>query len=290
MNAPDHSAATTAEQVLQLGPEGHLLGIWTPAQGAPRPLAVLMLNAGVIHRIGAHRTSVTLSRALAARGVGCARFDMSGVGDSRAPKGASDFRAQAIQDIRTVMDALERQQGIHDFALVGICSGAARSQSAALLDPRVRGIFLIDGWVYPTWKGRWHFARRMRAAYGWSVFGQRLIRFVRGRLKPVEGPPVPDPTMVDEGPQVDRAQFASEMRELTARDVQVALLFTGSRLQHYAYEGQLRDTFAGEPWLSRVACLFDADIDHTLTLRASQDTLREYVLGWVDTVLARLPR
>ena len=274
------------EQVLQLGPQRHLVGVWTPAQGPARPLAVLMLNAGVIYRIGAHRTSVKLARHLAAQGFGCARFDLSGVGDSRAPRGAADFRTQAVHDIRTVMDAIEARQGPSQFALVGICSGAANAQAAALVDERVRGVFLIDGFVYPSWKGRLHFLWRMRRAYGWAGFARRLLQHAGSKLR-ARSQPVPEASLADDGPHRTREQYVQDMRELVRRRVQVTLLFTGSILEHYGYAGQLRDSFAGESWLDEVQCLFEPDIDHTVTLRAAQLALLERVSAWLHQVLTR---
>ncbi|MCE2660483.1 MAG: alpha/beta fold hydrolase [Rubrivivax sp.] len=108
-----------------------------------------MLNAGVIHRVGAHRLHVKLARSLAAMGYGSVRFDFSGLGDSTLPPDAQDFRSQAQRDVHTVLEALVQQTQVERFALLGICSGAAYAQAAALADPRVKGVFLVDGFIYP---------------------------------------------------------------------------------------------------------------------------------------------
>lgn len=275
------------EHAFQIGPGRHLLGIWTPPVAARQRLGVLMLNAGVIHRIGAHRIHVKLARHLAAKGFGCARFDFSGVGDSRPPPDAVDFRAQAVRDVRCVMDAIQRDQGIDRFALVGICSGAANAQAAALADERVRGVFLIDGYVYPTRKGHAHFARRMLQAYGAGGFASRLARFAQGRLQaPREAVAVP----ADEGPTRSRQEFDADMTALSVRGVHVALLFTGSYLEHFGYARQLHDSFAGATWLDHVEVLFEPDLDHTITLQASQRRLIELVDPWTQRVAGqRLP-
>lgn len=276
------------ESVFQLGPEQNLVGVWTDPAGAARPLAVLMLNAGVIYRIGAHRTSVKLARHLASAGFRCARFDLCGVGDSRAPRGASDFRTQAVRDIRAVMDGFEARHGPHAFALVGICSGAAHAQATALVDARVRGVFLIDGFVYPTLKGRLHFLHRMRLAYGWRGFAGRFLRHGWTRLR-TRGEAA-DEGLADTGPQRSREEYAQDMRALMQRQVQVAVLFTGSYLEVYGYARQLPDSFAGEPWLNHVQCLFEPGVDHTLTLRASQQVLLTRVAEWVEAVAATVAR
>jgi alpha-beta hydrolase superfamily lysophospholipase len=276
------------ESVFQLGPEQNLVGVWSDPTGAARPLAVLMLNAGVIYRIGAHRTSVKLARHLAAVGFRCARFDLCGVGDSRAPRGASDFRTQAVLDIQAVMDGFEARHGPHAFALVGICSGAAHAQATALGDSRVRGVFLIDGFVYPTVKGRLHFLRRMQLVYGWRAFAARFLRHGWTRLR-ARGQ-TPDEGLAEAGPQRTRDEYAQDMRTLMQRQVRVAVLFTGSYLEVYGYARQLQDSFAGEPWVDRVECLFEPEIDHTLTLKAGQQVLLSRVAPWVEAVAAAVAR
>jgi pimeloyl-ACP methyl ester carboxylesterase len=275
------------ERALQLGPQGNLVGIWTPPEGSAHPVAVLLLNAGVIHRVGAHRTSVKLARRLAGAGYGCLRFDLGGVGDSRAARGAVDFRQQAVLDIVAAMDAIEAGQGVRSFALVGICSGAVHAQSAALADERVRGIFLIDGHMYPTWRGRAHFAGRMIRAYGLAGFGQRLLRHLRARLGRMRvAAPAPDD---DGGLSRSPQDYARDMRTLTRRGVQVTLMVTGSSLEVFAYPGQLQHTFRGQPWLESVRCLFEPDVDHTLTLRSSQRLLAERVSHWLGGVAPGAP-
>lgn len=268
------------EQALQLGPQGHLVAIWTPPEGRPRPVAVLLLNAGVIHRVGAHRTSVKLARRLAGDGYGCLRFDFGGVGDSRVERGAADFRTQAVREIGVVLDAIQAEHGIGAFALVGICSGAAHAQAAALADSRIRGVFLIDGYMHPSWRGRAHFAGRMLRAYGWAGAAGRVARHVGERVhRGVAGrAPAAD------GLQRSRAEFAADMQQLVGRGVQVALMFTGSVLEVFAYPQQLRHGFPGQPWVDRVRCLFEPGVDHTLTLRASQQLLIERVRAWLADV------
>ena len=46
---------------------------------------VVLLNAGIIHRIGPNRLYVQLARRLASRGHAVLRFDLAGIGDSEPP-------------------------------------------------------------------------------------------------------------------------------------------------------------------------------------------------------------
>ena len=96
---------------LVFGADRHLVGILTlPSQGDPRPIAFLLINAGVIHRVGPHRINVKLARHLAGLGFASLRFDLSGQGDSRnaLSAGTIGHAQQSIADLRAAMDHLTR--------------------------------------------------------------------------------------------------------------------------------------------------------------------------------------
>ena len=46
------------EVALTLGPDQNLIGVLSVPGDKPRPVGMILLNAGVVHRIGPHRTSV----------------------------------------------------------------------------------------------------------------------------------------------------------------------------------------------------------------------------------------
>ena len=280
--------ALAGEDVLQLGDQQHLLAIWTPPKEPLKPLLVtIFINAGVIHRVGPHRLHVKLARALADSGVGCLRFDLSGVGDSRAPLDAADFRAQALRDIRLVMDAVQARTGCAAFALVGLCSGAAHAQAAALADHRVKGVFLIDGYMYATWIGGFHFLRRMLAAYGPQQTVVRLIRNLSARFLTVGRA---EPGASAAPPEIKRSakEFAADMQTLVARNVDVCLLFTGSVLEVFAHPDHLLHGFGHAAWVTQVRCLFEPDVDHTLTLHRSQAVLSRHLQTWSTELQSKL--
>ena len=282
-----------AEQVYQWGEQQHLLAIWTPPAAPARETVVVMLNAGVIHRIGAHRLYVKLARELSERGYGCLRFDFSGLGDSLVPSNATDFKHQALCDIRLVMDSLSKEKAASRFALLGICSGAAHAQAAAVADQRVAGVFLVDGFMYPSWRGRWHFVRRMALAYGLKGFVQRLVRqcLKLARRQPARALADDRPmTEDDRTPTRSASDFSRDMEQLAGRGVVISLLYTGSVLETFGHAQQLHDVFAPSAWLGHVQCHFEPSVDHTLTLQASQAMLRSRVAQWLDSIRpARAP-
>ena len=73
-----------SERPVMIGADRNLMGIVCEPDGpwpASRP-AMIMLNAGLIHRVGPNRLHVRLARELAARGFLSLRLDLSGRGDS----------------------------------------------------------------------------------------------------------------------------------------------------------------------------------------------------------------
>src|SRR5690606_19688858 len=88
-----------------------------------RPL-VLVLNSGIIHRVGANRMSVALARRLAADGHDVVRFDLSGIGDSESRVDGLPPLDAGLADIREVIDSLEAARQARRFVLAGLCSGA----------------------------------------------------------------------------------------------------------------------------------------------------------------------
>jgi alpha-beta hydrolase superfamily lysophospholipase len=122
-----------------------LVGVITdPAAARKDALGVILLNAGVIHRVGPSRLYVHLARALASIGCVAARFDHSGIGDSPTRRDDASFDESSIQEARAAMDALHDSRGIDRFVLIGLCSGAVTAFDGAGVDRRVAGVVMIN--------------------------------------------------------------------------------------------------------------------------------------------------
>lgn len=285
--ANDLKMSEHTERIFHWGSEGQIVAIWTPPATPAKTTVLVLLNAGVIHHIGAHRLHVKLARALAGLGYGSLRFDFSGSGDSGLPAGVFNFQQQAQRDLQDVLQGLASELNVDRFALLGICSGAAHAQASAVGDARVKGVFLVDGFMYPSWRGRWAFARRMAQTYGHATFFKRLARLALKRLRRSFDARAERQALFVEDSTPTRSvhDFAADMQVLSDRDVGVTLMFTGSVLEHFGHARQLRDVFPGQAWLEHVRCIFEPSVDHTLTLRAAQMQLLEHVVHW----LASLP-
>lgn len=134
------------EHPFRFGPDGRLFGVLCRPLGAAAREPALFVNAGRDYHIGWARASVIQARALAARGVASLRFDVSGVGDSPpATDGPEEilYSQAQIDDVRIAIDALE-EHGFATPVLIGRCSGAYAAFNAAVQDPRVRRLVIVN--------------------------------------------------------------------------------------------------------------------------------------------------
>lgn len=138
------------EQAVLFGKTKSLVGIVTnpPKLTGESPLpAVILLNPGIVHRVGPGRIYVKIARALAALGFTVLRFDFSGIGDSAVRLDNLRFEKSAVREAQDAMDFLKSAKGIERFIFLGGCSGAFVSLDAAHCDSRVIGAILIN---YPV--------------------------------------------------------------------------------------------------------------------------------------------
>ena len=135
------------ETVIRFGPANTLVGIVTRPNGGlantDRP-AIILLNAGLLHRVGPNRIYVQMARALAQAGFTVLRFDFSGMGDSRPREDHLPYIQSAPAEARDAMDWLTEHKGQHQFVLMGHCAGAGFSYLLAAQDERVAGAAIIN--------------------------------------------------------------------------------------------------------------------------------------------------
>ena len=136
------------EKVLLFGTDESLAGIMTepvPTGDNHNRPAIILLNAGLLHRIGPNRLYVTIARRMAAAGFLVFRFDLSGIGDSVARSDSLPFVQSSISETKEAMDYLSSVKGTNKFILIGICSGADLAFRAACRNPCVVGVIGING-------------------------------------------------------------------------------------------------------------------------------------------------
>ncbi len=256
------------ERVVSIGKANPLIGILsqpeTSAISNPS-VAVILLNSGVIHRVGSCRLSVTLARAIVEKaGLVTLRFDFSGIGDSEARRSTLTAAESAVDEVLEVMDYLTREKQIKQFILYGLCSGAYASYRTAVKDSRVIGIAQIDGYCYLSWKSYWHhYLPRIFALARWASVFKR----VAGLKKTVSGAAVSGveqrffevPQFPDFPP---KAEVEAGLAQLAKRGLKLFSVFC--RSDHYNYEGQFRDCFSEADFGSNHKLVYLTQASHIL--------------------------
>jgi hypothetical protein len=272
------------ERPLLYGDQSSLLGILSePAGGVPpgAPL-VMMLNAGLIHRVGPNRLHVLLARRLAAAGIAGFRVDLSGRGDSDVRRDGLSFLESGTAEVRAAMDRLEQLYGVRQFVLFGICSGADTAGQVGCIDPRVVGLVAIEGAAYPTRRSiRRYYLRRL-------VRAETVMNTIRGRnaigrwLRGARPASRAEEQMVAAGPAGASAVggVAAALQMLVDRGVEILTVYTGSSAV-YNYAGQVREAFPGVRFGDRLREAYYPSADHTFTRLTQQARLIEAVTEWM---------
>jgi alpha-beta hydrolase superfamily lysophospholipase len=143
------------ERPVFFGADALLFGIVTqPPASEIRRRAVILLNAGADHHIGASRLYVSMARRWAQHGYVVLRMDLGGVGDSGTRPGHADddvFPQEAVDDIRAAIEFLRGSYGVRDVTLAGLCSGAYHALRAAVAGLPVNRILMVNPQNY-FWK------------------------------------------------------------------------------------------------------------------------------------------
>jgi len=262
--------------------DGRLFGVLSePRQKGDRP-CLLILNAGLIYRVGPARLSVELARAAEEAGFASFRFDISGFGDSEPRSVPLGPVESAVADAKAAMDHLGRQFGYRRFVVAGLCSGATQSHHVAVADDRVVGAVLVDGCVFPTLRSR---LAELGERLGSPVRLTRLV--VRKAWRSVRRLSQPRPAVLAAGgagemfPWPSLAQVASDLALLRDRGVALLYVFSGEWAR-YRYVGQMADTFRDVAYGPRLVERQNGRAEHLHLDHAARQELLGTVRGWLQ--------
>lgn len=276
--------AVVKERVAWFGDEQNLVAIISdPPVPGPVP-SILILNAGVLHRVGPHRLHVHLARSLAALGHRVARLDLSGIGDSRSLPGRMTFRESSVADIRATLDSLAGEGDGTEFILFGICSGADNALAAAGVDVRIRGLVLVDPPAYATPRSRLrHALGRLGGTRGWFHIPLRLGLSVWRRITKVFK--ARSSARTGEAHSNGRElppmeEYRRQLNALVQRDMRILAIYSGVLGDRYNHEDQLFEAF---PELrGKIDCAYFPDANHTFTELSAQAALQARVVRWCN--------
>ena len=281
------AASIVRDEVLRIGPEGQLVGIVShPPGGTPHAAAapaVIVLNAGVLHRVGPHRLHVALTRRLAERGLPGMRLDLGGIGDSVASSDAATFRESAVADTRAAMTGLGDALGARRFVVFGVCAGADNALATALVDDRVAGVVLVDAAVYATPRSLLRELRRRLAERGgipdavrWGA-GRARRRLLAELARLRRGAGAAPPAEGRENPPIET--FRAQLASLADRGVRVLSIYAGMHGENYNDADQIFESF---PELrGRVDRAYFPEANHTFTQLDDQAALIDATVQWI---------
>ncbi len=273
------------ERILRFGERQSSIGILTEPAGAPDGLpAFLLLNAGIVHRVGPNRLSVGLARTLAQAGFLAVRFDLSGLGDSEVRHDALPYHRSRVADTVAVMDYLSAHHGTKRFVLLGLCSGADHAFRVAHADKRIVGAVMIDGYRYSTFKYYFdcYLLRLLRWQTWWRVLSGKhpAWKAVRARFansnRSDATSEIVGQFVIDQPP---RKEAEAQMRTLAARNVHFLFVYSmgvGRGVRNGWYRG-----LHGVPEARALVEteLFE-DSTHTFTRLSDQARLSRRVCEW----------
>jgi pimeloyl-ACP methyl ester carboxylesterase len=289
------------EKVLVVGEAPALVGIVTEPEGEldPNRPVLIVLNSGLVPRVGPYRATVKFTRRAAREGFAAVRFDLSGVGDSDARRDNTSFEERWVADTRAVMDHLEKTRGMRRFVIMGLCSGADNAFQTAKRDERVVGVVPIDGYAYktPGYHAR-YYGRRLRDPETVLRFARRAAGKLTSRVlgggraaakseadEVLEAGGDAAPQYVREFPPRD--EIAIDLRTMLARGLKLCVVHSGGMEIYYNHASQFRDAFRDVDFGDALTVHYFADADHTFTELAQQHALQDAVAAWLKKSFPR---
>jgi len=276
------------EKALKFGADTTLIGILSePPRGTPvidQP-AIVMLNAGLLHRVGAARLYVRVARRLATMGFRVIRFDFSGVGDSDARKDSLPFEDSSVLETQEVMNYLERTKDVSQFVIIGLCSGADVGFNTSVVDDRVIGVVQLDPYAYRT------------VGYYLRYYGRRVLefdvwkRFIATRLRHAFEKREVTELAVADGEQLvvnpyardfpPKEEVAVGLKRLVDREVRLLSIFSGGQ-DAYNYEHQYFHSFSDIDFRGLLAVDYLAEADHIFSGLADQQFVLDRSEHWME--------
>jgi pimeloyl-ACP methyl ester carboxylesterase len=259
----------------------HLIGIITePVTGALPAPAVVLLNAGIIHRVGPSRVGVELARGLAAAGYRVLRFDLGGIGDSRAAPGEASLADVVRGDIADAIDFMSGGPASAGVVLFGICSGADNAFNVASEDPRVVGLVLIDPTIHSTrgFRLRRAWARLRSPRSWWNVVSGRSVYL---RLKRRISTETVRPPGYFGLLTLEREHASARARAMSQRGTRFLYVITGGIHSYCNYPGQVSDSLDGSIAEQQLGVEWRPDADHLLRRSVDRQWLVDRMRDWL---------
>lgn len=259
------------EHAYRFGRAKHLIGVTGLPSSAPGQVGILVLNAGLVHRIGPFRLHVEMTRHLNACGYPTLRFDLSTLGDSGASGESQSREEQVRADVADAMALLNEQSGCTRFVLIGLCSGAGNAHLVAHADARVVGAVFLDGHAYRTlgFYAR-HYLPRLLHPASIGRFLKRQLRTAPQAAEPAFNVATPPPS-----------QLRGELTGMLERGLKLCFIYSGAS-GYFNHPRQFRECFgrriSNHPGTT---VSFFMQADHTYILAEDRQRLLDTIGHWL---------
>ena len=284
------------EEVVTFGCSQSLVGILTnPPLPTLRKLSpgIIILGAGLTHRVGPNRLNVKIARVLGQLGYTSLRFDFSGVGDSSVRKDNLPHHKSVILETKEAMDLVHSAKGIQHFILLGICTGATKSLEIAQRDPRVRGLILINSLLGLDRSAGVELADYVGKRKQTQIFGKDKIFKPRAwwkaltgqidykNLKNLLGFRAKNFLFGQKELLPNTERFFASLYQLTQKGIDIQFVISGGNLDKNSFNELLKDKFRNSQYTGKVFSEVVDHSDHTFTSLSGQPQLLQVIQNFV---------
>ena len=270
------------ETVIQFGPDKGLLGILTTPDASARvagaPIAVV-INAGIVHRIGPFGLHVKLARQLAQSGFSTLRLDLSGLGDSLPRTQKLDGQNRAVLDVADALDFLQAEYNTDRFVIMGLCSGAYNAHQVAIKDDRIVGAVFMDGIVFRTVGYFWRHTvgRLLKPRTYRNALKRRKIAKAHAWITEDAGAELAESEFFF-ADDIQQSEITSELQSLKERDVSMLFLYTDG-YDDVCGRGQFREMFGITPD-EQIQVEYFPKSEHTFPVVENRDVTCNRIAKW----------
>ena len=271
------------ETVCSFGPSESMFGVLTTPEDSVRvegaPIA-LILNAGIVHRIGPFRMHVDIARRLAEKGISTLRLDLSGLGGSAPRTGKIEMEERAQMDVSDAMDFLTKQTGVEKFVLLGLCSGAYNAHQVAVRDSRIVGSVFMDGIVFRTvgFFFRYQIGRFFRFRY-WRNMIKRRFLLSGSENSESDGNSLAESEFFTN--DMSKDSVVNDLKELLNRGCELLFLYTDG-YDDICGRSQFKEMYGMSPDNGQLQVEYYPKSKHTFRLVENRKVACERVASWFE--------
>jgi hypothetical protein len=270
--------APVAERPLLMGANG-IFGIIAEPGAGRRRTGVILLNSGILHRVGPSRLYVLLGRRLAELGFVTARIDISGKGDTSRRHNLTSEQS-LLQDYDDVCHVLGSRFGIERLIAIGLCSGADDAFTIASARDNLAGLVFLDGYAARTFRYYVrHYGSRALRIGPWLSLARKVWWRMAGSMGNTATHDY-DLSMAEIRNFPGRTEANLRFAHIAANCERCLCIYTSASQSYYNYEGQLQHGFPSFRPKAGLREVYLPAARHTFPLAHHRMLVIDGICGW----------